>query len=78
MESNNKIKMNIGNIYFFFIYGLPGCGKSTFFKMFLTEINSRKDKERYNIYIISNDKIRKKLMNNYKRENPNLTLDECF
>ena len=73
-----KIKLEPGNTYFFICFALVCGGKSTFFEQITSQTNSDQNKDKYNISIVSSDKIREDLSHQMQKENPNMTFKQCF
>ena len=73
-----KIKLEPGNTYFFICFALVCGGKSTFFEQIISQTNSDQNKDKYNISIVSSDKIREDLSHQMQKENPNMTFKQCF
>ena len=73
-----KIKLEPGNTYFFICFALVCGGKSTFFEQITAQTNSDQNKDKYNISIVSSDKIREDLSHQMQKENPNMTFKQCF
>ena len=73
-----KIKLEPGNTYFFICFALVCGGKSTFFEQITSQTNSDQNKNKYNVSIVSSDKIREDLSHQMQKENPNMTFKQCF
>ena len=73
-----RIKLEPGNTYFFICFALVCGGKSTFFEQIIFQTNSDQNKDKYNISIVSSDKIREDLSHQMQKENPNMTFKQCF
>ena len=73
-----RIKLEPGNTYFFICFALVCGGKSTFFEQIISQTNSDQNKDKYNISIVSSDKIREDLSHQMQKENPNMTFKQCF
>ena len=73
-----KIKLEPGNTYFFICFALVCGGKSTFFEQIISQTNSDQNKDKYNVNIVSSDKIREDLSHQMQKENPNMTFKQCF
>ena len=73
-----KIKLEPGNTYFFICFALVCGGKSTFFEQIITQTNSDQNKDKYNVTIVSSDKIREDLSHQMQKENPNMSFKQCF
>ena len=80
IKENNeeRIKLEPGNTYFFICFALVCGGKSTFFEQIISQTNSDQNKDKYNISIVSSDKIREDLSHQMQKENPNMTFKQCF
>ena len=81
MESPKKedkllLKFELGKTYFFISFSLVCGGKSTFFEAIKTE--TEKEKEKYNLKLVSSDKIREELSLQMQKENPKMTFKQCF
>ena len=73
-----RIKLEPGNTYFFICFALVCGGKSTFFEQIISQANSDQNKDKYNVSIVSSDKIREDLSHQMQKENPNMTFKQCF
>ena len=73
-----RIKLEPGNTYFFICFALVCGGKSTFFEQITSQTNSDQNKNKYNVSIVSSDKIREDLSHQMQKENPNMTFKQCF
>ena len=73
-----RIKLEPGNTYFFICFALVCGGKSTFFEQIISQTNSDQNKDKYNVSIVSSDKIREDLSHQMQKENPNMTFKQCF
>ena len=73
-----RIKLEPGNTYFFICFALVCGGKSTFFDQITSQANSDQNKDKYNINIVSSDKIREDLSIQMQKKNPNMTFKQCF
>ena len=73
-----RIKLEPGNTYFFICFALVCGGKSTFFEQITSQTNSDQNKDKYNVNIVSSDKIREDLSHQMQKENPNMTFKQCF
>ena len=73
-----RIKLEPGNTYFFICFALVCGGKSTFFEQIISQTNSDQNKDKYNVNIVSSDKIREDLSHQMQKENPNMTFKQCF
>ena len=80
IKENNeeRIKLEPGNTYFFICFALVCGGKSTFFEQIISQTNSDQNKDKYNVSIVSSDKIREDLSHQMQKENPNMTFKQCF
>ena len=80
IKENNeeRIKLEPGNTYFFICFALVCGGKSTFFEQITSQTNSDQNKDKYNVSIVSSDKIREDLSHQMQKENPNMTFKQCF
>ena len=69
-------KLEEGKTYFFICFALVCGGKSTFFD----EIKSQteKNESKYNIKLVSSDKIREDLSLKMQNKNPKMTFQQCF
>jgi vacuolar-type H+-ATPase subunit F/Vma7 len=77
-NKEEKIKLEPGNTYFFICFALVCGGKSTFFEQITSQANSDQNKDKYNVNIVSSDKIREDLSHQMQKENPNMTFKQCF
>ena len=77
-KKEERIKLKEGNTYFFICFALVCGGKSTFFEQIISQTNSDQNKDKYNISIVSSDKIREDLSHQMQKENPNMTFKQCF
>ena len=75
-EEENILKFEPGKTYFFISFALVCGGKSTFYEAIKTE--TEKEKEKYNIKLVSSDKIREELSLKMQKENPKMTFKQCF
>ena len=78
MESEKRIKLEEGKMYFFICYALVCGGKSTFFEQIKTQTNSEENKNKYNVKMVSSDQIRADLSNEMLKKNPEMTFKQCF
>ena len=78
MESDKKIKLEEGKIYFFICYALVCGGKSTFFEQIQTQTSTEENKNKYNVKMVSSDQIRADLSHEMQKKNPEMTFKECF
>ena len=67
-----------GKIYFFMSFSLVCGGKSTFFEEIKTQTGKENEKEKYNIILVSSDKIREELSLKMQKDNPKMTFKQCF
>ena len=56
-----SLKLEQGNTYFFICFALVCGGKSTFFDQIVSQTTNDQNKDKYNIKIVSSDKIREEL-----------------
>lgn len=77
-EEQKYIKLEIGKTYFFISFALVCGGKSTFFDEIKTQTQSEQNKSKYNIKLISSDKIREELSLQLQKKNPKLSFKDCF
>ena len=75
-RSYKRLKFELGKTYFFISFSLVCGGKSTFFEAIKTE--TEKEKEKYNLKLVSSDKIREELSLQMQKENPKMTFKQCF
>ena len=78
MESEKRIKLEEGKIYFFICYALVCGGKSTFFEQVLSQTSTDENKDKYNIKMVSSDIIRADLSHKMQKKNPEMTFKQCF
>ena len=78
MESNDRIKLEEGKIYFFICYALVCGGKSTFFEQIKSQTSTEENKNKYNVKMVSSDQIRADLSHDMQTKFPNKTFKECF
>jgi vacuolar-type H+-ATPase subunit F/Vma7 len=82
MEKQEKVerrfKLEEGKTYFFICFALVCGGKSTFFEEIKSQTQSEKNKSKYNIKLISSDKIREDLSIQMQKNNPKMTFQQCF
>ena len=78
MESDKRIKLEEGKIYFFICYALVCGGKSTFFEQIQTQTSTEENKNKYNVKMVSSDQIRADLSHEMQKKNPEMTFKECF
>ena len=76
MESEKRIKFEEGKIYFFICYALVCGGKTTFFKQILSKAS--KEENKYNVKVVSSDKIRADLSQKMQKQNLTMTFKQCF
>ena len=67
-----------GKIYFFMSFSLVCGGKSTFYEEIKTQTGKENEKEKYNIILVSSDKIREELSLKMQKDNPKMTFKQCF
>ena len=77
-NKEERVKLEPGNTYFFICFALVCGGKSTFFDQITSQANSDQNKDKYNINIVSSDKIREDLSIQMQKKNPNMTFKQCF
>ena len=77
-NKDDKRKLEQGNTYFFICFALVCGGKSTFFEQIISQTNSEQNKDKYNVKIVSSDKIREDLSLQMQKNNPNMTFKQCF
>ena len=77
-NKEESVKLEPGNTYFFICFALVCGGKSTFFDQITSQANSDQNKDKYNINIVSSDKIREDLSIQMQKKNPNMTFKQCF
>ena len=77
-NKEERIKLEQGNTYFFTCFALVCGGKSTFFEQIISQTSSEQNKDKYNIQIVSSDKIREDLSLQMQQKNPNMTFKQCF
>ena len=75
-EEENILKFEPGKTYFFISFALVCGGKSTFYEVIKTE--TEKEKEKYNIKLVSSDKIREELSLKMQKDKPEMTFKQCF
>ena len=82
MEKQEKVerhfKFEEGKTYFFICFALVCGGKSTFFEEIKSQTQSEKNKSKYNIKLVSSDKIREDLSTQMQKNNPKMTFQQCF
>ena len=82
MEKQEKVKRQFkfeeGKTYFFICFALVCGGKSTFFEEIKSQTQSEKNKSKYNIKLVSSDKIREDLSIQMQKNNPKMTFQQCF
>ena len=82
MEKEEKkqyhFKLEEGKTYFFICFALVCGGKSTFFEEIKSQTQTEKNKSKYNIKLVSSDKIREDLSIQMQKNNPKMTFKECF
>jgi vacuolar-type H+-ATPase subunit F/Vma7 len=82
MEKQEKVerhfKFEEGKTYFCICFALVCGGKSTFFEEIKSQTQSEKNKSKYNIKLVSSDKIREDLSIQMQKNNPKMTFQQCF
>ena len=82
MEKEEKehyhFKLEEGKTYFFICFSLVCGGKSTFFEEIKSQTQSEKNKSKFNVKLVSSDKIREDLSIQMQKNNPKMTFKECF
>ena len=82
MEKQEKVerhfKFEEGKTYFCICFALVCGGKSTFFEEIKSQAQSEKNKSKYNIKLVSSDKIREDLSIQMQKNNPKMTFQQCF
>ena len=82
MEKQEKVerhfKLEEGKTYFCICFALVCGGKSTFFEEIKSQTQSEKNKSKYNIKLVSSDKIREDLSIQMQKNNPKMTFQQCF
>ena len=73
-----NLKLEMGKTYFFISFALVCGGKSTFYEEIKTQTQSEKNKSKYNIKLVSSDKIREELSLKMQKDNPKMTFKQCF
>ena len=77
-NKEERIEFQPGNTYFFICFALVCGGKSTFFEQIISQTSTDQNKDKYNIKIVSSDKIREDLSLQLQKKNPNMTFKQCF
>ena len=77
-KEEKHLKLEPGKTYFFICFALVCGGKSTFFEQIKSQTETEKNKGKYNIKLISSDKIREDLSNQMQKSNPKMTFQQCF
>ena len=77
-KEEKYLQFEKGKIYFFIIFSLVCGGKSTFFEEIKNQTGKENEKEKYNIILVSSDKIREELSLKMQKDNPKMTFKQCF
>ena len=77
-KEEKHFKFEPGKTYFFICFALVCGGKSTFFEEIKSQTQSEKNKDKYNIKLVSSDKIREDLSIKMQKNNPKMTFQQCF
>ena len=77
-KEEKYLQFEKGKIYFFMSFSLVCGGKSTFFEEIKTQTGKENEKEKYNIILVSSDKIREELSLKMQKDNPKMTFKQCF
>ena len=77
-NKEERIEFQPGNTYFFICFALVCGGKSTFFEQIISQTTTDQNKDKYNIKIVSSDKIREDLSLQLQKKNPNMSFKQCF
>ena len=77
-NKEERIEFQPGNTYFFICFALVCGGKSTFFEQIISQTSTDQNKDKYNIKIVSSDKIREDLSLQLQKKNPNMSFKQCF
>ena len=77
-NKEERIEFQPGNTYFFICFALVCGGKSTFFEQIISQTSTDQNKDKYNIKIVSSDKIREELSLQLQKKNPNMSFKQCF
>ena len=77
-KKEDRFKLELGKTYFFISFALVCGGKSTFFEEIKSQTQSDKNKDKYNIKLVSSDKIREELSLQMQKNNPKMTFQQCF
>ena len=77
-KEEKYLPLEKGKIYFFMSFSLVCGGKSTFFEEIKTQTGKENEKEKYNIILVSSDKIREELSLKMQKDNPKMTFKQCF
>jgi vacuolar-type H+-ATPase subunit F/Vma7 len=72
------MKLEPGKTYFFICFALVCGGKSTFFEQIKSQTQTEQNKDKYNLKLISSDKIREDLSIQMQKNNPKMTFKQCF
>ena len=80
MEPKEELHMKLepGKTYFFICFALVCGGKSTFFEQIKSQTQTEQNKDKYNLKLISSDKIREDLSIQMQKNNPKMTFKQCF
>ena len=77
-KEEKYLQFEKGKIYFFMSFSLVCGGKSTFFEEIKNQTGKENEKEKYNIILVSSDKIREELSLKMQKDNPKMTFKQCF
>ena len=77
-KEEKYLQFEKGKIYFFMSFSLVCGGKSTFYEEIKTQTGKENEKEKYNIILVSSDKIREELSLKMQKDNPKMTFKQCF
>ena len=77
-KEEKYLPLEKGKIYFFMSFSLVCGGKSTFFEEIKAQTGKENEKEKYNIILVSSDKIREELSLKMQKDNPKMTFKQCF
>ena len=77
-KEEKYLQFEKGKIYFFMSFSLVCGGKSTFFEEIKAQTGKENEKEKYNIILVSSDKIREELSLKMQKDNPKMTFKQCF
>ena len=78
MESEKRMKLEEGKIYFFICYALVCGGKSTFFEQVQSQTSNDYNKNKYNVKMVSSDQIRADLSHKMQKKKPEMSFKQCF